>query len=286
MRLSLVFAVILLGLNGCRSYPPYWYLLSGYNPIFGGKSCTPMWGHPFVTLDGCQHRRSLLQKDVKKLLPLRKGQISSELFANAERSFKYLACRQAASLDQAWRAVIQSSVRMSDNRPPKRRRLHVRSQKGEVPMKRNGTSLPTLLAATVLATTVQHANCAERSSGAAPSAVAPVANPCPRLAAGAQVENPPALFTHNGALTVNFSYQTTIDADGRTLFCFMRPNGLENPTLYVHPGDRLIINVTNNTPPAPVEMAIDPPNCGAAEMTASGRRDPYGRQFGSDLHLL
>ncbi len=105
--------------------------------------------------------------------------------------------------------------------------------------------------------------------GDAPTAVPPIANPCPRSAAGSAVENPPALFSHNGVLTANFSYQTTTDEEGRTLFCFMTPDGSENPTLHVHPGDHLIINVTNNTPAAPVEMQINPPNCGAAEMTRS-----------------
>lgn len=100
-------------------------------------------------------------------------------------------------------------------------------------------------------------------------AIPPVANPCPRPAAGSTVQNPPALFSHDGVLAVNFSYQTTTDEDGRTLFCFMTPEGLENPTLHVHPGDHLIIHLTNNTPAAPVEMRIDPPNCGATEMTGS-----------------
>lgn len=102
-----------------------------------------------------------------------------------------------------------------------------------------------------------------------PLGVAPVANPCSRLAAGSTVQNPPALFSRNGVLTVNFSYQTTTDADGRTLFCFMTPDGLENPTLHLRPGDNLIIKTTNNTPAAPVEMHIDPPNCGATVMTGS-----------------
>jgi len=99
--------------------------------------------------------------------------------------------------------------------------------------------------------------------------VIPVANPCPRLAAGSVLHNPPALFSRNGVLAVDFSYQTRMDSDGRNLFCFMTPDGLENPTLHVSPGDRLRIRVTNNTPAAPFEMRIDPPNCGAAVMTGS-----------------
>jgi FtsP/CotA-like multicopper oxidase with cupredoxin domain len=49
----------------------------------------------------------------------------------------------------------------------------------------------------------------------------------------------------------------------------MTPDGLENPTLHVQPGDHLIINVTNNTPASAMAMKISPPNCGAAQMTGS-----------------
>ena len=60
---------------------------------------------------------------------------------------------------------------------------------------------------------------------------------CFRFPAGSVVRNSPALFSYNGDLTVRFSYQTRTDEAGRTLFSFMTPDGLENPTLYVHPGD-------------------------------------------------
>jgi FtsP/CotA-like multicopper oxidase with cupredoxin domain len=127
-----------------------------------------------------------------------------------------------------------------------------------------------LLVTAIAAVAVAPAH-AESSSGqgSALHAVLPVANPCPRLAAGSIVQNPPSLFSQHRVLTANFSYQTTTDTDGRTLFCFMTPDGLENPTLRVHPGDQLVINVTNNTPAMPVEMHIDPPNCGDTAMTES-----------------
>jgi FtsP/CotA-like multicopper oxidase with cupredoxin domain len=103
-----------------------------------------------------------------------------------------------------------------------------------------------------------------------PTFVPPVPDSIPRFAAGSVVQNPPALFSQNGSLTVNFSYQTRTDADGRTLFAFMTPDGRENPTLHVRPGDHLIINLTNNTPASPVEMSIPSPNyCGDIVMTGS-----------------
>ncbi len=97
---------------------------------------------------------------------------------------------------------------------------------------------------------------------------------CPRFNAGATVVNPPALFSHDGKLTVDLSYNTAMDADGRTLYCFTTPDGTESPTLHIRPGDHLIIHVKNNLP-APVSassmrMATNAATlCGAAAMDAS-----------------
>jgi FtsP/CotA-like multicopper oxidase with cupredoxin domain len=99
--------------------------------------------------------------------------------------------------------------------------------------------------------------------------VAPVANPCLRPAAGSVVNNPPELSSFGGVLKVRFSYQTVVDSNGRNLFCFMTPDGLQNPTLNVNPGDQLIVIVTNNTPVGTALMALDPPNCGDSMMNSS-----------------
>ncbi len=95
-----------------------------------------------------------------------------------------------------------------------------------------------------------------------PTPVAPVPNPCPRFAAGSVVGQPPALFSEDGVLSVRLSYQQTTDSVGRLLHCFMTPDGLEQPTLHVKPGDTLKITVTNNTPPQPLGEPYNPPNCG------------------------
>jgi len=100
--------------------------------------------------------------------------------------------------------------------------------------------------------------------------VLPVANPCPRFDAGSVAQNPPALFSSNGFLRVRFSYQQRIDDDGMELLCFMTPDGLEDPTLHVKPGDHLIITITNNTPLTPAIMPpLNSPNCGDAQATQS-----------------
>lgn len=96
-----------------------------------------------------------------------------------------------------------------------------------------------------------------------PTPVAPVSNPCaPRFAAGSVVSNPPAVFSSNGVLNVNFSYQETTDSVGRLLHCLMTDSGLQEPTLHVKPGDTLNITVTNNTPNAPFGEVYNAPNCG------------------------
>lgn len=127
------------------------------------------------------------------------------------------------------------------------------------------------LAAICIATAQLLSSCggSSGSGSSSPTPILPVADACPREAAGSTLQNPSDLFSSGGVLKVTFSYQTRTDADGRTLFCFMTPDGLENPTLHVNPGDRLVINVTNNTPATPVVMKIDPPNCGATTLTQS-----------------
>jgi FtsP/CotA-like multicopper oxidase with cupredoxin domain len=100
--------------------------------------------------------------------------------------------------------------------------------------------------------------------------VPPVANPCPRPPAGSVVGNPPSLFSSNGVLAVRFSYQHVVDFAGRDLFCFMTPDGLQNPTLHVTPGDHLVITVTNNlSPDTGGSMGVSAPNCGASSMNNS-----------------
>ena len=112
-----------------------------------------------------------------------------------------------------------------------------------------------------------------------PTPVPPVANPCPRFTAGSVTTNPPALYSQKKVLNVQFSYQTTTDSVGRQLYCYMTPDGLENPTLHVNPGDTLNITVTNNTPFNDAVMTetdelFNPPNCGdtTAEEVPPGKK--------------
>src|SRR5277367_587117 len=89
-------------------------------------------------------------------------------------------------------------------------------------------------------------------------------NPCVRFAPGSVVQDPPSFSSQNGTLTVDLAYNTATDANGLTLYCFTAPDGTESPTLYLNPGDTLIVNVKNNLP-APVAANSMKMSTGAAD---------------------
>ncbi len=96
--------------------------------------------------------------------------------------------------------------------------------------------------------------------------------PCPRFPVGSTITEPPSLFSQHGVLKVNLTYETTVDQDGNTRFCFMTPDGKQSPTLHVYPGDHLILNLTNSVPApstASVAMTMSGTVCGAATMNSS-----------------
>src|ERR1700733_2460189 len=68
---------------------------------------------------------------------------------------------------------------------------------------------------------------------------------CPRYPAGSVIPVPVDLHSVGGVLNVNFLYQTDTDVYGNTLFCFTDSKGHQSPTLYVNPGDLIVMNVTN-----------------------------------------
>ncbi len=109
---------------------------------------------------------------------------------------------------------------------------------------------------------------------------------CPWFASRSTVNDPPALFSENGRLVADFTYQTEVDSTGLTRFCYKTTDGRESPTLYLNPGDELILHITNLVPPdAPglpamamnmvdgMDISPTPVSgtdiCGAAKMTSS-----------------
>jgi FtsP/CotA-like multicopper oxidase with cupredoxin domain len=94
---------------------------------------------------------------------------------------------------------------------------------------------------------------------------------CPRPAVGSEIAPPPDLFSVNGTLETSLNYYTSVDDDGRTLFCFVTTDGKLSPTLHVNPGDRITIHLTNMVPGAPLgrseKVSNDTTVCGNANMT-------------------
>jgi len=96
---------------------------------------------------------------------------------------------------------------------------------------------------------------------------------CPRPVPGAEIQPPPDISSIDGILTIHFNYYTSVDNEGRTLFCFLTDTGQQNPTLHVHPGDTIKMSVTNMVPSAPGApsevISNDTTVCGNATMTVT-----------------
>jgi FtsP/CotA-like multicopper oxidase with cupredoxin domain len=107
----------------------------------------------------------------------------------------------------------------------------------------------------------------------APSAFAatPPTDTCPRFEPGATVQNPPELRSQNGVLevTFHFKYEVTTAKQGPPRYCYVTDNGMEAPTLRVHPGDRLILHLHNDLPAAILSQAHLP-------LTAAQLAEPTG----------
>src|SRR5262245_31624884 len=89
---------------------------------------------------------------------------------------------------------------------------------------------------------------------------------CERFPQGSFVSEPENLYSTNGVLEVNFTYQTSEDDYGKILYCFINSDGAQSPTLHVHPGDTLIINLTNLVPEGTGEM----PHMAGMDMSKAG----------------
>jgi FtsP/CotA-like multicopper oxidase with cupredoxin domain len=68
---------------------------------------------------------------------------------------------------------------------------------------------------------------------------------CPRLPAGSEVGEPADLRSKDGVLRVDLTARNVREADGRIRYCFVDGEGHESPNLRVHPGDLVILRLTN-----------------------------------------
>ena len=68
---------------------------------------------------------------------------------------------------------------------------------------------------------------------------------CPRPEPGSVVEEPQDLRSQNGVLEVRLTANDAADANGSIRYCYTDAAGHESPNLRVHPGDLVILHLTN-----------------------------------------
>lgn len=116
--------------------------------------------------------------------------------------------------------------------------------------------------------------CLPRPALAAPTS----AEACPRPPAGSVVTEPEDLRSRSGILEVEFTYRNYVSADGQMRYCYLYKDGSQAPTLRLHPGDWLVLRLTNALKPptdshqhdrAAMEMPMPhPAACGNGTMGA------------------
>jgi len=93
-------------------------------------------------------------------------------------------------------------------------------------------------------------------------------DPCPRPIPGSTLEEPADLRSVNGVLLVNLTVRNYTEADGTTRFCYLLADGHQSPTLRLHPGDELILHLTNALNP------LEAPQPGGSNLTPSNPTPP------------
>ncbi len=68
---------------------------------------------------------------------------------------------------------------------------------------------------------------------------------CPRPEPGSAVEEPQDLRSQNGVLEVRLTANNVADGNGAIRYCYTDAAGHESPNLRVHPGDQVILHLTN-----------------------------------------
>jgi FtsP/CotA-like multicopper oxidase with cupredoxin domain len=68
---------------------------------------------------------------------------------------------------------------------------------------------------------------------------------CPRPEAGSVVEEPEDLRSQNGVLEAKLTASNAAEANGSARYCYTDSAGHESPNLRVHPGDLVILHLTN-----------------------------------------
>jgi FtsP/CotA-like multicopper oxidase with cupredoxin domain len=108
---------------------------------------------------------------------------------------------------------------------------------------------------------------------------------CPRPEQGSKVEEPEDLRSQNGVLEAKLTARNAAQPNGAIRYCYTDTAGHESPTLRVHPGDLVILHLTNaltevshgTTAPIPPHMHVH----SAANPCTSGIMSPVS----TNLHF-
>jgi FtsP/CotA-like multicopper oxidase with cupredoxin domain len=92
---------------------------------------------------------------------------------------------------------------------------------------------------------------------------------CPRPAEGSSVSEPIDLLSEDGVLRVEFTLQSSVGPDGLTRYCYKYKDGSQSPNLRLHPGDTLILELTNAIPLLPGSTGKDSSHLGMSTITSA-----------------
>jgi FtsP/CotA-like multicopper oxidase with cupredoxin domain len=95
---------------------------------------------------------------------------------------------------------------------------------------------------------------------------------CTRPSPGSAVPEPEDLRSQNGVLKVELAERNVTESSGSTRYCFLDGNGNQSPTLRLHPGNLLILNVKNDL--VDPRGAASPANHLHAEAKPESHADP------------
>jgi FtsP/CotA-like multicopper oxidase with cupredoxin domain len=82
-------------------------------------------------------------------------------------------------------------------------------------------------------------------TGAVRAAAADPAEVCPRPAPGSPLPEPRDLRSEDGILKLDLTFRDRRERDGSIRYCYLLADGTQSPTLRLHPGDLLILDLKN-----------------------------------------
>jgi FtsP/CotA-like multicopper oxidase with cupredoxin domain len=98
---------------------------------------------------------------------------------------------------------------------------------------------------------------------------------CPRPSTGSVVAAPEDLRSTSGVLNVRLTYRSSVDPGGQTRYCYVDEHGNQAPTLRVHPGDEVRLELKNESVPSASSKAMaahsaaKPEDCTSGSMTGT-----------------